>query len=351
MRLLGKKKLPPPVQRILVIRFSSIGDIVLTTPVIRSIKHQYPNAELHFLVKKNFRSVVDGNPYIDVIHELEQDLNDIINQLRQIHFDIIIDLQKNFRSARVRNALQVKSYTFPKLNVQKWLYINFKWNTLPDKSIVHRYFKAVEPLGVKNDGKGLDYFIDEDTATQQDDIPMGHWAGFVGCVIGGSFATKQFPIEKWRALLPLIPYPVILLGGPEDREAGIKIAAGQEGKVYNACGKFNLTESAHLVKRATVIVSNDTGLMHIAAAWQKPIVSLWGNTTPWLGMFPYYGYNDINHTVAPESVIVEHNHLSCRPCSKIGFHSCPKKHFKCMNELNEKEIAKNIIKLWEATKK
>jgi len=351
MRLFGKKKLPPPVQRILIIRFSSIGDIVLTTPVIRSLKKKYPEAELHFLIKKNFSAVIAGNPYIDVVHELDQDLNDNIHQLKKIPFDYIIDLQKNFRSARVRNALQAKSYTFPKLNIQKWFYVNFKWNTLPDKSIVNRYFKAVEQLAAKNDGKGLDYFIAEEKATQQDDIPMGHWAGFVGCVIGGSFATKQFPIEKWSALLPLIPYPVILLGGPEDREAGKLIAAGQEGKVYNACGKFNLTESAHLVKRAKVIVSNDTGLMHIAAAWQKPIVSLWGNTTPWLGMFPYYGYNDISHTVAPQSVIIENNNLSCRPCSKIGYNACPKKHFRCMNDLNEKEIAKNVIKLWEAAKK
>jgi len=351
MHLFRKKKLPPPIQRILIIRFSSIGDIVLTTPIIRNLKKKYPEAELHFLIKKNFRTVIAGNPHIDVIHELDQDLNAVIHQLRNIHFDYVIDLQKNFRSARVRRAIAARSFTFPKLNIQKWLYVNFKWNTLPDKSIVKRYFKAVEPLGVKNDGAGLDYDIAEEKATKQDDIPMGHWVGFVGCVIGGSFATKKFPIEKWSVLLPLIPYPIILLGGPEDREAGNLIAAGMEGKVYNACGKFNLTESAHLVKRAKVIVSNDTGLMHIAAAWQKPIVSLWGNTTPWLGMFPYYGYNDISHTVAPQSVIIENNNLSCRPCSKIGYYTCPKKHFRCMNDLNENEIAKNVIKLWEAVKK
>ncbi len=351
MSLFRKKKIKPPVQRILVIRFSSIGDIVLTTPVMRNIKRAYPDVELHFLIRKNFSAVLAGNPYIDVVHELDKDLNGVIDHLKKIHFNYVIDLQKSFRSLRVRNALGVKSFTFPKLNIQKWLYTNFKWNALPDESIVNRYFKAVSKLGIRNDGAGLDYFIPAEKETKQDDIPMGHWAGFVGCVIGGSFATKKFPVDKWKALLQLIPYPVVLLGGPEDREDGQLIMAGNEGKVYNACGKFNLTESAHLVQRAKVIVTNDTGLMHIAAAWQKPIISLWGNTTPWLGMFPYYGYNDIQHTVALQSVTMEVTNLSCRPCSKIGYPDCPKKHFRCMNDLDENEIAKNVIKLWEADKK
>jgi len=343
-----KKKEKPAIRRILVIRFSSIGDIVLTTPVIRALKRHYPEAELHFLVKKAFRQVVLNNPYIDTIHTYDkEDTDATIRSLQAYQFDFVADLQKNFRSRKITGALGKPSASFPKLNIRKWLYTSFKLNTLPDKSVVDRYFSAVKKLKVTNDGAGLDYFIPVEQQTVQDDIPMSHWAGFVGCVIGGSFATKKFPVHKWIEFVNICLYPVILLGGPDDRDEGNEIAAACPGKVYNACGKFNLTESADLVKRAKVVVSNDTGLMHIAAAFKKPIVSLWGNTTPWLGMFPYYGFNDLTTNIAPLLAIEEVQGLSCRPCSKLGYARCPKKHFRCMNDIDVKQVAADVEKLWK----
>jgi ADP-heptose:LPS heptosyltransferase len=138
----------------------------------------------------------------------------------------------------------------------------------------------------------------------------------------------------------------MLMGGPEDREDGNEIAAQDPIKIYNSCGKFNLNESAELVKIARVIVSNDTGLMHVAAAYQKPIVSLWGNTSPDMGMFPYYGYNNLKERIAPQSIIVENKALGCHPCSKIGYARCPKKHFKCMNDLDMMVVSNAVQKLW-----
>ncbi len=333
--------------KLLLIRFSSIGDIVLTTPVLRSIRRQYPDAEIHFLVKQSFRPVIAANPYIDIIHTLDKDLNENIAELKQIGFDYIIDLHRNLRTLRVKKALKVPSLTFDKLNFRKWLYVNFKWKVMPDKSIVDRYFEGLKELNIKNDGQGLDYFIPENLQTSQDDIPMGHWAGFVGCVIGGSYFTKQFPVAKWKEFVQLCPYPIILLGGPEDRDAGNEIAAVDTAKVYNACSKFNITESADLVKRARVVVSNDTGLMHIAAAFKKPIVSLWGNTTPEMGMFPYYGFNNLNQNVSQLSVMMEVKQLSCRPCSKIGYDKCPRKHFKCMNNIAVAPIVASVQQFWK----
>lgn len=332
--------------KLLVIRFSSIGDIVLTTPVLRCIRRQYPDAEIHFLVKQSFKAVIVSNPNVDVVHTLDKDLNENIEALKKIKFDYVIDLHKNLRTMRVKKALGAPSLSFDKLNFRKWLYVNFKMNVMPDKSIVERYFEGLQPLKIKNDGGGLDYFIPESQETKQDDIPFGHWAGFVGCVIGGSFFTKKLPVEKWKEFVQQCPYPIILLGGPEDREEGNEIAKTDEAKVYNACGKFNITESADLVKRARVVVSNDTGLMHIAAAFKKPIVSLWGNTTPELGMFPYYGFNNLNQNVSPLSVIMEVKGLSCRPCSKIGYDKCPKKHFKCMQQINAAEMVRKVETFW-----
>lgn len=333
--------------KVLIVRFSSIGDIVLTTPVVRCLKQQIPDVEVHYLTKTSFKSILEPNPYIDRLHLLGDDLNEVIPQLQQEKFNFIIDLHHNLRTLRVKKALKVESYSFPKLNIKKWLLVNLKVNLMPDASIVERYFETVAELGVKNDKRGLDYFIPESAQLKTSDIPMSHWAGYVGCVIGGSMNTKKLPADKWKEFCALSPYPVVLMGGPEDREMGQEIAAQDPIKIYNACGKFNLNESASLVKLSKVLVSNDTGLMHVGAAFQKPVISLWGNTSPEMGMFPYYGNNNVKSFPEAKSIIFENKLLRCHPCSKIGYNKCPKGHFKCMNELNMEELSLNVKKLWK----
>lgn len=332
--------------KILIVRFSSIGDIVLTTPVVRCLKKQRPDAEIHYLSKKAFASILDSNPYIDKRIYLNDDLPEIIEQLKPEKYDEIIDLHHNVRTLRIKKALNVPSHSFNKLNMQKWMLVNLKIDWMPEESIVERYMETIAHLGVKNDGAGLDYFIPENTNVTTKDIPMSHWAGYAGCVIGGSYFTKKLPVEKWKELIAESPFPVILLGGPEDKEEGDYIAQADPIKVYNACGKFNLNESALLVKNAKVIISNDTGLMHIAAAFQKPIISVWGNTSPEMGMFPYYGKNDLGKHPAAQLKIIENKELSCHPCSKLGYYKCPKRHFKCMNDLNMKAISDTLKKFW-----
>jgi ADP-heptose:LPS heptosyltransferase len=333
--------------KVLVIRFSSIGDIVLTTPVLRCLKQQKPGVSIHYLTKAAFRSVVSDNPYIDKLHYLEDNLGAIIEELKKEQFDCVIDLHNNWRSMRVKNGLDVKSHTFRKLNFKKWLLVNLKINLMPDASIVERYMETVEELGVSNDGRGLDHFIPEHAILQNTDIPMSHWAGYVGCVIGGSYNTKKFPVAKWIEFCEKLPYPIILLGGPEDRDDGQMISEINPVKIYNACGKFNLNESAYLVKKARVIVTNDTGLMHFAAAFKKNIVSLWGNTSPEMGMYPYYGYNNVKKNISPNSIIMENKNLYCHPCSKIGYDKCPKGHFKCMNLLDVNDLLNYVVGFWK----
>ncbi len=333
--------------KVLVIRFSSIGDIVLTTPVIRCLKTQRPDIELHYLTKHNFHSLLKHNPHIDKLHLLNDSLDNIVESLKAEKFDAIIDLHHNLRTMRVKKALGVESFSFPKLNIQKWLYTWLKFNIMPDKSIVDRYFEPVSHLNVRNDGKGLDYFIPDDKALGNNDIPMSHWGGYIGCVIGGSCGTKKLPIEQWITFCKNVPYPVMLLGGPEDTEMGTAIADVDPIKIYNSCGKFDLNESAGLVKYARVIVSNDTGLMHIAAAFDKPIVSLWGNTAPEMGMFPYYGDNNLTDKANTKSVIIENKNVGCHPCSKIGYKQCPLGHFNCMKKLEMAEVSDQATALWE----
>ena len=318
--------------KFLIIRFSSIGDIVLTSPVVRCLKQQVPEAEIHFLVKDKFHSVVAHNPYIDKIHVLAHSWELMIEELKTESYDYIIDLHHNVKTLRVKKALKVKAFSFYKLNIQKYLLTAFKINLLPKTHIVDRYLKTVESFGVKNDGQGLDYFIAEEEQTKLKDIPASHQAGYIACVIGAAHNTKKWPVHKWKQFCTEIKHPVILLGGPEDREAAETIASVDDIKVYNACGKFSLNESADLVRKAKLVITHDTGLMHIAAAFKKPIISIWGNTVPAFGMTPYFGA-----AMVPD-VIMQVHKLWCRPCSKIGYNKCPFGHFKCMEKIAVEDL-------------
>lgn len=323
--------------KFLIIRFSSIGDIVLTTPVIRNLKQQVADAEIHFLTKEVFYPVVKANPYIDKIHVLAHSWELMMHELKEEQYDAVIDLHHNLRTLRVKKELGVKAVSFSKLNVQKFIYVNLKWNVMPRVHIVDRYLDTLQEWGVKNDGRGLDHFIPEEEHIQNKDIPVSHHAGYLGFVIGAAHATKKLPVSKWKELAAGINHPIILLGGKEDAEAGREISEVDPIKIYNACGKFSINESADLVRRAKLIVSHDTGLMHIAAAFKRPIVSLWGNTVPSFGMYPYYGNSQVNNAQ------VEVNGLWCRPCSKIGYEKCPRGHFKCMNEISIPNLTRQVL--------
>lgn len=321
--------------KFLIIRFSSIGDIVLTTPVVRCLKQQVNDAQVHYLTKTNFREIIQTNPYIDKVYLLQDNLTDVINNLKTENYDYIIDLHNNLRTLKVKKALRkIPSFSFNKLNIEKWLLTALKINIMPRVHIADRYLDTVKTFGVKNDGKGLDYFIPKKDIVPDNDIPAAQSLGYIGIVIGAALNTKKLPLHKLKELCQKINHPIILLGGPEDKKAGDEIASVDPVKIYNSCGKFNLNESADLVRRAKLIITHDTGLMHIAAALKRPIVSIWGNTVPAFGMTPYYGKSMVANT------LFEINKLWCRPCSKIGYNKCPLGHFKCMEKHDVEEMVK-----------
>ncbi|MBL7695275.1 MAG: glycosyltransferase family 9 protein [Ferruginibacter sp.] len=320
--------------KFLVIRFSSIGDIVLTTPVVRCLKKQVPDAEVHFLTKQSYRGIVDTNPYIDKVHVLADSFELMLHELLTEEYDYIIDLHHNLRTLRIKRFLKKgKAFSFNKLNVEKFILTNLKINLLPDKHIVNRNLETLRSFGVSDDGAGLDYFIPDKDVVSNNDIPTSHIHGYIAVVIGAALATKKLPIHKLKELCAAINHPMILLGGKEDYDDGQAIASIDNVKIYNACGKFSLHESADLVRRSKLVITHDTGLMHIAAALQKPIISIWGNTVPSFGMVPYYGTRS-----RQQFDVVEVNKLWCRPCSKIGYKKCPRGHFKCMEKIAVNDI-------------
>lgn len=328
--------------KILIIRFSSVGDIVLTTPVIRNLKTQIPGAEIHYATKEAFTTILEANPYIDKVHVLSHNLANFCRELKRESFDHVIDLHNNLRTWIIKRWIAATNHSFDKLNWQKLLMVRFKINLLPTMHIVDRYMKTVAPLGVKMDTLGLDYFIPERDVVENNWLPLTHQKGYYALVIGGQHATKRLPKDRLIELCDRINKPIILLGGKEDAPVGEEIEKffvqgpkddaveealqnqlGKKALVYNACGKFNFNQSASIVKNALAVFSHDTGLMHVAAAFGKKIYSIWGNTVPEFGMYPY----------RTSFVIFENKKINCRPCSKIGFDKCPKGHFKCMNDL------------------
>lgn len=319
--------------RILLIRFSSIGDIVLTSPVVRCLKQQLPGAEIHYLTKKQYLPLLSANPYVSKLWGFDNNFPELLPQLKQERFDYIVDLHKNLRSVYVTLSLLRPSGTFSKLNIRKWLLVRLKIDLMPDVHIVDRYFSAVSKLGVRNDGKGLDHFIPPDEEVDTEFLPLSHRDGYYAFVIGAKHNTKIFPAGRVATLCARLPKPVVLLGGPEDRERATVITGLAGGRVFNACGLFSINQSASLIRQSKKVITNDTGLMHIAAALKKPVISIWGNTVPAFGMFPY-----LPEGLQELSSVIEVKGLHCRPCSKLGYDTCPKKHFKCMNDIKDDQI-------------
>jgi len=326
--------------KILVIRFSSIGDIVLTTPVIRCLKEQLPEVEIHYLTKKQYIPILQSNPFITKIHLFKDNFQELIPKLRAENFNHIIDLHKNLRSHFIRIMLGKPATTFPKLNIQKWLITNLHIDRLPRKHIVDRYFKAVGKFRVRYDGNGLDYFLlDSERVDIGRRFPLLK-DNYIAIAIGAKHATKIFPANRVAALCDSLPLPVILLGGKEDMARGEVIREESNAIVYNACGQLPLNESASVMAQSAAVISNDTGLMHIAAALKKPVISIWGSTIPGFGMYPF-----LPEGLKQLSTIIEVKKLSCRPCSKLGYDICPKGHFNCMEKINLDEILKAISPL------
>ena len=307
--------------KILVVRFSSIGDIVLTSPVVRMLKKQL-NAKVHYLTKSSYVSLLKNNPYIDSVYQIENSISEVIADLKKEKYDYVIDLHSNLRTQILKFRLGMPAKSFNKLNMEKFMLTKFKIDNMPKIHIVDRYLETVKHLGVKNDNQGLDFFLSANDKLDISIFPKN----YIIFVIGGQHATKILPNEKIISIIKKVNKPVLLIGGPEDAYRGEEIAKACD-KVVNTCGKYSVLASASLIKQAEMVITHDTGMMHIAAAFGQKIYSVWGNTVPEFGMYPY--------KASASSKRIEVKGLNCRPCSKIGYDKCPKGHFKCMQEIDE----------------
>ena len=318
--------------KILVIRFSAIGDIVLTSPVLRILQQGLEGgAELHMVVRKRYLPVVEHNPRITKIFSFENTVQEVMDPLSAEEYDYIIDLQNNLRSNLIKKRLGVLAFTVEKKNWAKfvWIKFGFKWD-IPH--VVQRYIDTLKTLGLSDDGQGLEFEI-----PQSVNVPLP-FELYTAVVIGANHFGKRPDASNWLSILHRIPGNIVIVGGKE--EEMMSTALSIDDRVFNVVSKLDLMESAWVVKHAQMVVAGDTGLMHMAAAFGKNIISLWGCTRPGLGMSPWRS--------GEHSVIIEPEGRGDRPCSKLG-DSC--KHGllnRCIHEIDLNKIekaAKSILGL------
>ena len=306
------------MKKILIIRFSSIGDIVLTTPILRCLKGQAV-CELHYLTKSHYKDILSCNPHIDKIFIIKKYLKSVIKDLKKENYDYIIDLHNNLRSSWVKMQLRgVSSFSLKKDNFKKALLLYFGINILR-KHVVDRYFLTVKDLNIVNDNGSLDYFLPFGL-----NLDFNVNQKFIAWCIGGSYEQKKLSSDQIISVCNQIPTTVLLLGGSNEKSLGdMVVHTTTNGKVYNFCGTFSINESAYLIQKSVLVLTNDTGMMHIASAFRKKIISFWGCTKPSLGFYPYKANN--------QSIAVIHEPHS-RPCSKHGKY-CRKTRKGCVKSI------------------
>lgn len=311
------------MRRFLVIRFSSIGDIILTTAAIRALKQQ-AGGHVTVLTKAAYAPLLDGNPNVDEVIVYEGSLAFLWPRLVRGGFTHIVDLHNNLRSRMVALMVPwVPVLRVKKADMERKDLIAKRTVQMPAKHVVDRHYHTIEKLGCAPDQGGLDYFVAIEALVDYRLIPIMANT-FTAVVIGGHHMTKKLPEHKLVELLRVIVGPVVILGSEDEKVLGQK-AAGKlaiEGRwnIYNACGELTIAQSASVMQQATEVYSHDTGLMHIAAALGKRVHTIWGSTVPAFGMYPY----------GTDFTVIQVTGLGCRPCHKHGWPACPLGHFKCM---------------------
>ena len=308
--------------RILIIRLSSLGDILLTTPVLRSLKKKFPDLKIDFLLKEQYADVLKYNPNLNDLYTFNPDnINELINSLKQNRYDLVIDLQNNFRSQKITKNIKPvqKVIKFKKLDIEKFLLVKFKINRLRNvPGIPIRYAQTIDNFEL--DEKGLEIFIPGNVKSQ-----LTSDEKFIGLAPGSRHFTKMWPKEYYIYLAKILSannFKVVLLGGKDDRQICGEISKMVPASI-NLCTEDDILQTVADMKKCFVIVSNDSGLMHAACAAGTPVLAFFGSTVKEFGFMPYKSKN----------LILENDSLSCRPCTHIGRSQCPKKHFKCMMEL------------------
>ncbi|GMR25540.1 MAG: glycosyltransferase family 9 protein [Ignavibacteria bacterium] len=311
------------VNKLLIVRLSSLGDILLTTPLIRSIKQKYPSVKIDFVLSEEYRDLLKLNPHLKNVFLYPHHKNKIKLLKEHIcnnNYDLILDLQNNIRSSGLLRCYGSSTVGFEKKHFDKFLLVNFKINRLKDSmQVAERYASTLENFEL--DEKGPELITDKLANSAILGID-----NLVGICPGSKHFTKMWPEENYIQLGKLLErngYTVVLLGGQDDKQICLSIVSNLTSAI-NLSNDNDILQTAADMKMCEAIYCNDSGLMHTATAIGVPVIAFFGSTVREFGFAPY---NSVN-------IILENNSLSCRPCTHIGRSNCPKKHFKCMKEIS-----------------
>jgi heptosyltransferase-2 len=339
--------------KILIIRFSSLGDIVLASPLLRVLRAAYPDAQIDFLVKPEYAEIVRHHPAVTSVLTLagpsRAELRDLRARVRMEGYDVILDLHNSLRSRYVRflNARRVRAVN--KRVARRWMLVNLKRNLYRHAvPVAERYIETAASLGVVPDGRGAEIVTPADVVSRvgamMSKYRLDRAATVVGFAPSARPATKRWPPERYRDLGIRLAKEhharVLVFGGPEETDycgdiAQMINAEMGTGAAESLAGGLTLLETAAALDHCAVVVTNDTGLMHMAAARNRPVVAIFGSTVKEFGFFPY----------GTRSVVLERRELSCRPCSHIGLERCPEGHFRCMKEIDVAEVVSAVRSL------
>ena len=317
---------------VLVVRFSAIGDILLTTPLLRAIRTRHPGARISVLTKQSYVPLLSHNPHVSEVLAVapEDGLPAIAERIRAVRYSHLLDLHGSLRSRALRRLAPGDWKSYDKRGLERGLLILTKWDRYrADVPVAERYFEAAKELEVEPDGGPPDFFISEEADCRAGErlvaLDLGGERPIVAIAPGAAHATKRWPIEHWVELIGRITLTgadVAILGGPDDTHATGIIVDAAGPNVASLAGQLGLQETGAVIRRSEVLISGDTGVMHMATGVGTPVVALFGPTARQFGFFPYRSPSRVVELALP-----------CRPCSAHGSRRCPLGHHHCLRQI------------------
>jgi lipopolysaccharide heptosyltransferase II len=326
---------------VLAVRFSSIGDVLLTTPLFRAIRHRHPAARITVLTKQAYAPLLSHNPHVERVLGIVpgRPLTSVAAELRAEQYTHKLDLHDSLRSRMLRALVPGPWRTYPKHRVARALLIYAKRNRYRDRRpVAERYFSAARDLQVTPDGKPPEFALGSEAERQASDwlgsASVGQQRPVIAVAPGAAHATKRWPVEHWQVLIHRLVgqgFDVVIVGGADDAPLGTALSHRPDGRVVSAAGALGLQGTGALLRRSAALVSGDTGVMHMATGVGTPVVALFGPTVQAFGFFPYTDQASVLELPLP-----------CRPCSSKGSARCPLGHHRCMIDIVPEMVYRTV---------
>jgi heptosyltransferase-2 len=338
------------IHRTLIIRFSSVGDIILSSLLVRVLRKRFQASTIDYLIKQEYADLMRYNPAISRVIEFPPDgriadLRGVRTEIHNASYDLLIDIQDSLRS-RYLCFGHSSVVRINKRKIARFLFVKAKWDVYDwfggAPGVAERYLETVRSLGVEDDGNGLEVFFPQTAAAHAEKIlveaGIHYQRALIGICPSARHSNKMWLKERFAETAATLAREhrgaVLLFGSGKDEETRcqeVKVMIEQQSQgipVLNLSGRLSLLETAAMMDRCSIVVTNDSGLMHLAAARKRKAVAIFGPTVRELGFFPY----------GTTSTVIENVSLSCRPCTHIGLPHCPKGHFKCMNDIHAAQV-------------